>query len=97
LERGLRLTELLKQPQYQPVSLENQVIAIFALTNGYGDSVPVDKIQQYEADILQYIQSNHPGIGQAIASQKVISDETETALKAALAAYNQSAGYEVPA
>ncbi len=96
LERGLRLTELLKQPQYQPMSLEDQVIQIFALTRGYGRGVPVDQIPTYAANLLQFMGANYPQLGQAIANQKAISDEIEVSLKSALAEYNQSAGYEVP-
>ncbi len=96
LERGLRLTELLKQPQYAPVPLEEQVIAIFALTRGYGADVPVSKISEYEAGMLQFMRSSHPEIGQAIANQKVISDDVESSLKSALAEYNQSVGYAIP-
>lgn len=96
LERGLRLTELLKQPQYQPMSLEDQIISIFALTKGYGRGVPVDQIQTYAANLLQFMKTSHPEIGQAISSQKAISKDVESALKAALGEYNQSQGYEIP-
>lgn len=96
LERGLRLTELLKQPQYQPMSLEDQIISIFALTKGYGRGVPVDQIQTYAGNLLQFMRTSHPEIGQAISSQKAISKDLESALKAALAEYNQSQGYEIP-
>ena len=96
LERGLRLTELLKQPQYQPMSLEDQIISIFALTKGYGRGVPVDQIQTYAGNLLQFMKTSHPEIGQAIASQKAISKDLESVLKAALAEYNQSQGYEIP-
>jgi F-type H+-transporting ATPase subunit alpha len=96
LERGLRLTELLKQPQYQPQPLEEQVISIYALTKGFGRSVPVDKIAEYANNLLEFMRTNYPAIGQAIANEKAISEGTETTLKAALEAYNQSAGYEIP-
>jgi F-type H+/Na+-transporting ATPase subunit alpha len=96
LDRGLRLTELLKQPQYQPLSLEDQVISIYALTKGFGRSVPVDKIKEYSNGLLAYLKSNRPEIGQSIANQKTLTPETEAALKAALEQYNQSAGYEIP-
>ena len=96
LERGLRLTELLKQPQYVPVPLEEQVIAIFAFTRGYGVDVPVNKVSEYEAGLLQFMRSSHPEVGQAIVSQKVISDEIESSLRSALAEYNQSVGYSIP-
>jgi F-type H+-transporting ATPase subunit alpha len=96
LERGLRLTELLKQPQYEPQTLEDQVIAIYALTEGYGRGVPVDKIQEYVVNLLQFMKSSHPEVGQAIAGQKALTDEITASLKASLAEYNQSAGYDIP-
>jgi F-type H+-transporting ATPase subunit alpha len=96
LERGLRLTELLKQPQYQPISMEDQVISIYAFTKGFGRAVPVDEVSGYINNLLQFMRSSYPGIGQAIANEKLISEETDTALAAALAEFNRSAGYEVP-
>ncbi|RME99126.1 MAG: F0F1 ATP synthase subunit alpha [Chloroflexi bacterium] len=96
LERGLRLTELLKQPQYAPVPLEEQVIAIYAMTKGYGRDVPVSEIQAYEAGLLDFMRKSHPEVGQAITNQKRITDDIEASLNSALAEYNQSAGYSVP-
>jgi F-type H+-transporting ATPase subunit alpha len=96
LDRGLRLTELLKQPQYQPLDLEEQVISIYALTHRYARTVPVDKIQEYTDNLLNFMKSSHPEVGQAITSQKVLTDEIEASLKSALAEYNQAAGYEIP-
>ena len=96
LERGLRLTEVLKQPQYQPMDLEDQIISIFAMTNGYGRGVAVENIQEYTANLLEFIKFNHPGIRQSIADQKVISDDVDASLRAAMAEYNQSAGHDVP-
>jgi len=96
LERGLRLTELLKQPQYQPQELEEQVIAIYALTKGFGRAVKVEDIPDYVDQMLSFMRSNHPEVGQAIASQKVLTDEIDASLWTALEEYNQSAGYEIP-
>jgi F-type H+-transporting ATPase subunit alpha len=96
LERGLRLTEVLKQPQYQPLELEEEVISIYALTAGFGRSVPVGKIQDYVADLLQFMKSHHPTVGQAIADQKELTEEIEASLRSALIEYNQSVGYEIP-
>jgi F-type H+-transporting ATPase subunit alpha len=96
LERGMRLTELLKQPQFEPVQLDEQVMAIFAITKGFGGDVPVAKIKDYESDMLKFMKTNHPEIGQAIANQKRITDDIEASLKAALAEFNQSAGYGIP-
>ena len=96
LDRGLRLTELLKQPQYQPLALEEEVISIYAMTKGFGRSVPVDQIQEYIDGLLKFMKSNYPGVGQTIAAQKVLTDEIDASLWAALEAYNQSLGYEIP-
>ena len=67
------------------------------MTRGFGKSVPVNKVQEYVANLLQFMKSSHPEVSQSIASQKVLTDEIESSLKAALAEYNQSAGYEIPA
>jgi F-type H+-transporting ATPase subunit alpha len=92
----LRLTELLKQPQYQPQPLEDQVISIYAVTKGFARTVPVDQIREYVNNLLAFMRSNYPAVGQAIANDKAISEDTEAALKSALEAYNQTAGYEIP-
>ena len=96
LERGLRLTELLKQPQYEPVDVEEQVIAIYAMTRGFGRDVPVDKVSEYETGLINFMRSSHPEVGQAIINQKALTDEIEASLRSALAEYNQSQGYAVP-
>jgi F-type H+-transporting ATPase subunit alpha len=96
LERGLRLTELLKQPQYQPLGLDEEVISIYAMTKGFGRSVPVNKVGEYIDGLLKFMKSNYPGVGQAIIAQKVLTDEIDAALRGALEAYNQSRGYEIP-
>ncbi|HMQ51609.1 MAG TPA: F0F1 ATP synthase subunit alpha [Anaerolineae bacterium] len=96
LERGLRLTELLKQPQYQPIPLDEQVISIYALTNGFAREVPVEKIREYVDGLISYLKSNHPGVGQALSDQKNLTDDIEAALRAGLTEYNQSHGYAVP-
>ena len=84
LERGLRLTELLKQPQYEPVSLEEQVIAIYALTEGFASQVPVVDIQRYARELVDFIGSTHPEIRVTIGSRGEITDDVEQALRAAL-------------
>jgi F-type H+-transporting ATPase subunit alpha len=88
LERGQRLTEILKQPQYEPVPLEEQVIIIYAGTHGYCGSVPVDKMRQYEMDLLTLMRAQHPAIRASIATQKELSEETEAKLQAALEGFS---------
>ncbi len=85
LGRGQRMQEILKQPQYQPWSLENQVIVIFAGTNGFADNVPLEKMAQWQNDLIRFMETSHPEIGKDIATRKVITDETREQLLKALA------------
>lgn len=93
LDRGQRITEVLKQPQYVPMPLEKQVMILYAVTNGYLDNAPVDKISSLEEAFLRFMESNHPGIGKAIASEKALSDKTEEALKNAITHFLPTMSY----
>lgn len=84
LGRGQRMQEILKQPQYEPMSLENQVIIIFAGTNGYADAVPVERMRAWEVALLRYMDNSHPELGKDIAEKKQITEETDKKLRAAL-------------
>jgi F-type H+-transporting ATPase subunit alpha len=84
LNRGQRLQEILKQPQYEPMSLEDQVIVIFAGTQGYADRVPLERMRAWEVALLRYMNSAHLEIGRDIAENKRITDETRAALNAVL-------------
>jgi len=75
LERGQRMQEILKQPQYQPMEFEEQVIVLMAGTSGYADKVPVEKISQWQADLLRYMNGSHPEIGKEIIEKKAVSDD----------------------
>ena len=88
LNRGVRLQELLKQPQYQPMALENQILLIYAGTNGYCDEIAVEKIRQWESDFLRYIDSTYPEIGREIAEKKKLTSEIEEKLKDAIKLFN---------
>jgi F-type H+-transporting ATPase subunit alpha len=90
LNRGQHLQEILKQPQYEPMSLENQVIEIFAGTNGYADDVDIDRMRAWEVALLRYMETSHPEIGKAISEEKRLSPETEENLRAALASFNST-------
>lgn len=90
LERGLRLQELLKQPQYAPMPVEHQVMAIFAGTNGYLDDVPVEKVSAWEEAFHKFMDSVHPEIGRSIATEKRLTDETVAALHKAIAEFKQT-------
>jgi F-type H+-transporting ATPase subunit alpha len=92
LDRGQRITEILKQPQYRPVSLEKQVMVFYAVTNNYLDKVPLDKIRAWEDGFLRYMDAAHPNIGRAIASAKKLDDTTIDGLKLAIDDYNTTFG-----
>ena len=88
LDRGLRLTEILKQPQYEPMALEEQVIVIFAGTNGFCDKIPVESMRAWETAFLRFVETSYPSIGKDIAAQMRITDETRAQLEEALKAFN---------
>ncbi len=88
LERGLRLQEILKQPQYAPLSLAEEVMILFAGTNGYSDSVPVEKIRQWEAELLRYLEASYPEIGKDILNRRMITPENDARLREAIQAFN---------
>ncbi len=89
LERGQRITEILKQTQHVPMPLEKQVMILHAAINGYLDDIPMDKITAFEADFHRFMEANHPEIGGSIAREKDITAETEEALRAAISEFKQ--------
>ena len=84
LERGYRLVEILKQPQYQPVSAEKEVMGLFAGAYGYLDEWPVEAVSEYERQMLEFMASKHSDLLGQIKEQAEISDELEEILKKAL-------------
>jgi F-type H+-transporting ATPase subunit alpha len=84
LERGARMVELLKQPNFQPVPIERQVIAIWAGSNGYLDDVQVDDVSRFEAELLEHIDVNHPQIPEHIREKGDLPDEVEEQLHEAV-------------
>jgi F-type H+-transporting ATPase subunit alpha len=90
LEQGQRMQEILKQVQYEPMSLSDQVMIIFAGTNGYARHVPVERMKEYEAQVLRYLGTQYAELGQAIAREGQISKETEARLREALDLFNKS-------
>ncbi len=90
LERGQRLTEILKQPQFRPLTLGQEVAIIFAAINGYLDDVEVPKVRTFEEQFQAYITSNHPDILSDIESKKIIDEEVEGKLRPAIQAFKQT-------
>ncbi len=93
LNRGQRMTELLKQPQYQPLPVEKQVVAIWAAGNGHMDDVPVERISEFEAQLLDYMETTHPGILSAILSAGRIEEETEAQLGKAIQEFKSTMNF----
>src|SRR5581483_2075832 len=91
LARGARVVEVLKQPQYRPMPVEQQILIIFAVTNGYLDDVPVEAIKGWEQGFLDFMAAQHPEIGTEIRTRKVLSDELVARLRAAIDEYKQIA------
>jgi F-type H+/Na+-transporting ATPase subunit alpha len=89
LNRGRRLVEILKQPQYQPVAVEKQVAIIYAATKGFLDAVAVDDLRRYEEDLYRFLETRHAGVLTGIADKKVLDDEVKGALEAALKEFGQ--------
>ncbi len=90
LGRGQRMQEILKQPQYSPMSLSDQVIVLFAGTNGYADQVPVASMAQWQSDLLKFMESSHPEIVREIAEKKIITDGIRANMTKALDAFRHS-------
>ena len=84
LARGRRLTEILKQPQYQPMDVEKQVLGIWTATNGYTDDVEVDDIRRFETSLLAFVENSHPGLLADIREQKSLTDDIKAGLKQVL-------------
>jgi F-type H+-transporting ATPase subunit alpha len=84
LARGSRLVEVLKQGQYRPLPVERQVLTIYAASNGYVDSLPVESIGRYERELESFIDSQHPDIYQEILSKRELTDELKKKIDGAL-------------
>src|ERR671910_1340505 len=90
LNRGRRLVEVLKQPQYQPLGVEKQVIIIYAATNGYLDAVPVERLRDYEIELFKFLDTRYPAVLTGIAEKKQLDDEVKGALENALKDFAQT-------
>src|SRR5215467_4102924 len=93
IDRGRRLTEVLKQPQYQPVPVEKQVMIIYAATSGYLDGVPEDQVNAWESEFLDDVGRKHAGIYDSIRETGQLSEDTNTALKDAIDQFRR--GFEI--
>lgn len=90
LNRGRRMQEILKQAQYEPVSLEHQVIALYAGTQGFADEVPLEKMREWELALVKYMNQSYPEISKDIVERKQIAAENEKKLREALSAFKST-------
>ena len=94
LNRGSRMVELLKQGQYKPMPVADQVLALFAGVNGFLDNVPVKKVSEFEDELLHYVAQHHPEIKKELMAKPKIDDAMATMLKQVIATFKQKTGYE---
>ena len=94
LARGARMVELLKQDQYRPLSVADQVLSIFAGVNGFLDNVPVKKIREFEKTLLAFIKEKYPNIREEVVTKKKIDDEFGGKLKQIISEFKKSEGYD---
>ncbi len=97
LARGARVVEVLKQPQYQPMPVERQILIIFAVTNGYLDDVAVDQIKGWEQGFLDFMTAEHPEIGEEIRTRRVLTEDLTARVKAAIQEFKTIAAAPAPA
>ncbi len=90
LNRGARLVELLKQPQYRPLAVEQQVVSLYAGTNGYFDDIPVADVRRAEEELLRFMATRFGSLLGAIKTKKTIDDELKAQLNAALKEFTQT-------
>ncbi|HBY97644.1 MAG: F0F1 ATP synthase subunit alpha [Ardenticatenaceae bacterium] len=93
IERGRRLQEVLKQPQYNPIVLYRQVAIIFAGTNGFLDDIPVESIRQFELEFYSYLDANYPRFAEIINGSKNLTEESSEMLRKALTEFKQTAAF----
>ena len=93
LDRGYRMVELLKQPQYKPMHVVDQLMSIYAGTKGYLDNVPIDEVPRWEADFLNHIHTDQQGLFDAINETQQLDDQLEQQLARAIRDFNEKHGY----
>ena len=90
LNRGMRIQEILKQPQYSPLALDKQVVSLWAVTNGFVDDIPVEKVKEWERDLHAYLDANYPEIGQEILRTRDLSEQLVEQLRVVISEFNKS-------
>lgn len=94
LDRGARMVETLKQAQYSPLSVQDQVISIFSAVRGFLTDIPVEKVVQFHSDLIKFMHSQHPEVGQKIADQKKLDDALEAEISNAIKEFKETINYK---
>ena len=89
LRRGARLLEVMKQPQYSPVPVEDQIVVIYAASTGFMDELPVESIKKYETELLEFVHAGHANIIEGLRTQKALTDDIVANLNAALKSFTE--------
>lgn len=93
LDRGVRMVETLKQAQYSPLKVEEQILVIYTAVRGFLTDIPVDQVVNFQRDFLKFMNSNHPEVGQAIAQQKKLDDALEASINKAIEEFKSTYSY----
>ena len=97
LDRGARMVETLKQAQYSPMLVQNQVLTVFTAVRGFLTDIPVDKVVQFQTEFVQFMDLNHPEIGAKILEQKKLDDSLEADIKKAIEEFKETVAYKITA
>jgi F-type H+-transporting ATPase subunit alpha len=95
LDRGARMVETLKQAQYSPLPVEDQVLTIFTAVRGHLSDIPVDKVVDFHRDFLKFMHAQYPDIGKRIAEQKKLDDALEADITKAINAFKDTVTYKI--
>ena len=93
LDRGVRMVETLKQAQYSPLKVEEQVLVIYTAVRGFLTDIPVDQVVNFQRDFLKFMNSNHPEVGQTIAEQKKLDDALEASINKSIEEFKSTYSY----
>jgi F-type H+-transporting ATPase subunit alpha len=95
LDRGVRMVETLKQAQYSPLSVEDQVLTIFTAVRGFLTDIPVDKVVKFQDDFIKFMHTSHPETGKKIAEQKKLDDALEKEISQAIEEFKETVDYKM--
>ena len=95
LDRGARMAETLKQPQYSPIPVQDQVMIVFTAVRGFLDDIPVDKVVEFQNDFIKFMRNEHPEVGQHIIEQKKLDDALEKEISDAINEFKETVTYKM--